>query len=593
MSADADPKPSVPMSDSPSPPHPNQLQGIGRLVSRWSIRNKISSGYGLALGVAILGTIAGLTVGNYYETRARERAEIVQEEGIVLSDLQVNVWQVRSHQQRLITTIDRPEQFEQQYDRYREHLNRTQALIAQVRAIPEDEAIAIAGFQTWLHAYQDTVSLYDRTLSASLVRLNPQQLSPEQRDLAQQVLIDFSNSQIAREFDRLSHDLSDIVTRAWIAEEGAKADLERAAVLRMQIIMASMVLSVALAILLAFSISRAISHPLQELTRVAQTVTRESNFNLQAAVVPADEVGQLATSLNQLIAQVKHLLAEQEAAARAQLVQHEKMSSLGRSIAGVAHEINNPVNFISGNLSHARDYVEDLLAMLQTYADAIPDPPSAVRRKAEDLELDFVREDVRQVFDAMSFGAERIQHIVASLKDFSRLDEAEATPVDVRDCLESTLTILQNRFKRGPLLQRDYSDIPPVRGYTGLLYQVFMNLIANALDALESEGGNDGRSPQITISTERLDETFVQVRIADNGSGIAPEHQAKIFDTFFTTKPRGVGTGLGLAIARQIVEDKHRGKITCTSTPGRGTEFAIALPIYEAAGGFESPGGED
>jgi two-component system, NtrC family, sensor kinase len=180
----------------------------------------------------------------------------------------------------------------------------------------------------------------------------------------------------------------------------------------------------------------------------------------------------------------------------------------------------------------------------------------------------------------MKVGAERTREIVRSLKDFSRLDEGEAQLVELHACLDSTLLILNNRFKNGISLVRSYGEIPAIPGYTGLLYQVFMNLLSNAIDAVEEKAAkNPGFLPEITIITERCQDNWVIVRIADNGSGISPENLDKIFETFFTTKPRGVGTGLGLAIAYQIVVEKHQGKITCESELDRGTEFALTLPI--------------
>jgi signal transduction histidine kinase len=179
----------------------------------------------------------------------------------------------------------------------------------------------------------------------------------------------------------------------------------------------------------------------------------------------------------------------------------------------------------------------------------------------------------------MTVGADRTREIVRSLKDFSRLDDGEAQLLELHACIDSTLLILNNRLKNSINLVRSYGEIPPIPGYTGLLYQVFMNLLSNAIDALEEKSAkNPEFLPEITITTECLQNNLVIVRIADNGSGISAENQKKIFETFFTTKPRGIGTGLGLAIAYQIVVEKHQGKITCQSELNQGTEFVLALP---------------
>ncbi|WP_086762516.1 ATP-binding protein [Nostoc sp. 106C] len=353
----------------------------------------------------------------------------------------------------------------------------------------------------------------------------------------------------------------------------------------MQIIASSILLSAAIAILLALFTSRTITRPVQELTQMAQRVIKESNFGLQTPVTTTDEIGILGTAFNQVLQRVKSLLEEQKAAAirqqqsqEAQLVQSEKMSSLGRMVAGVAHEINNPVNFIYGNLEPAIQHVDDLLELLRIYHLEVSNPPLAVQEYASEIDVEFVEEDLPKVLQSMKFGADRVRQIVLSLKNFSRLDEAEAHAVNLHECIDSTLLILNNRLKKGITVERTYGDIPNIEGFAGSLYQVFMNIINNALDALEAKQ-NPQDSLKIAIATKRQDNNWVVIRIADNGSGIAPEDQAKIFETFFTTKPRGVGTGMGLSISHQIVVEKHGGQLSCKSEVGSGTEFIISLPI--------------
>jgi signal transduction histidine kinase len=280
------------------------------------------------------------------------------------------------------------------------------------------------------------------------------------------------------------------------------------------------------------------------------------------------------------------LLAELEAEKEAQLFQSEKMASLGRTLADVAHELNNPINFIYGNLDPAKDYILDILALLETYEAEISNPPAPVREHSDEIDLDFVKEDLPKLVHSMKVGAERARDIILTLKNFSRLDDSAPHPVVLHECIESSLMILNNRLKKDNKLVRKYGEIPAVEGYMGLLYQVFMNILSNAIDALEENpASQDGK--QIAISTE-LDSDWVVVRIADNGAGIAPDKQDNIFNTFFTTKPRGVGTGLGLSISRQIVEKKHGGRITFRSSPGAGTEFAIGLPVKQPTGSVQS-----
>ncbi|MEH2303946.1 sensor histidine kinase [Nostoc sp.] len=274
---------------------------------------------------------------------------------------------------------------------------------------------------------------------------------------------------------------------------------------------------------------------------------------------------------------------------QAQLVQAEKMSSLGQLVAGVAHEINNPVNFIYGNLKYTKDYTQCLLKLVLLYQQFYANPVPEIKEYIEEIELDFLLDDLPKILDSMQVGAERISEIVLSLRNFSRLDEAGMKKVDIHHGLDSTLLILQNRFKNSvehPEIKvvKNYGNLPLVDCYAGQLNQVFMNIISNAIDALESH--NDKRviaeihaSPnKITITTEII-ETNCVVRIADNGSGMTEAVKERLFDPFFTTKPVGKGTGLGLSISYQIVVEKHRGRLKCVSEPGQGTEFWIEIPL--------------
>jgi signal transduction histidine kinase len=280
--------------------------------------------------------------------------------------------------------------------------------------------------------------------------------------------------------------------------------------------------------------------------------------------------------------------------AQTQLIQSEKMSSLGQLIAGVAHEINNPVNFICGNLRYVAEYAQNLLHLLQNYQKFLPVVPPELESELDNIDLEFIIEDLPKLLDSMKLGTSRIVEIVQSLKNFSRHDEAEMKAVNIHDGIDGTLMILHHRLKadiRRPAIEivKDYAKLPPIECYPGQLNQVFMNILANAIDALEeslvighwSLAPNESQMtlPTITIRTQAVDKEWVVIRIADNGPGMKEEVIRRIYDPFFTTKDIGKGTGLGMAISYQIVVDKHGGILKCRSQPGEGTEFWIQIPL--------------
>jgi PAS domain S-box-containing protein len=278
---------------------------------------------------------------------------------------------------------------------------------------------------------------------------------------------------------------------------------------------------------------------------------------------------------------------------QAQLVQKEKMASLGQLVAGVAHEINNPVSFIYGNLAPAREYAQDLLDLVELYQRYYPEPAPEIIEQIEQIEPDYIAEDFPQLLNSMQDGAERITQIVLSLRNFSRLDEKELKWVDIHEGIDSTLLILQHRLKQQPhrseiQVFKQYENLPRIECYSSQLNQVFMNILSNAIDALEMRdeeckqiAGSHTHDaiPMIWICTEVVESNRVIIHITDNGLGITPDAQERLFDPFFTTKPPGKGTGLGLSISYQIVVERHRGKLWCHSTPEQGTEFMIELPI--------------
>jgi signal transduction histidine kinase len=382
--------------------------------------------------------------------------------------------------------------------------------------------------------------------------------------------------------------------------------------------------ALAVAIILGFYTSRWITRPILRLS-VASRAIAAGNLDQRVEAKGIQELSSLSLSFNEMAGQLRdsfNALEESNAElenrvqqrtyelsqnnrqlqttleelhqTQTQMVQSEKMSALGQMVAGVAHEINNPVNFIHGNLNHVEEYTEELVTLLQRYQNYYPHPPQELQEAVEDADLAFLLTDLVKMLQSMKVGTERIREIVLSLRNFSRLDEAEFKAVDIHEGIDNTLVILRHRFKaraERPEIQviKNYGQLPLVECYAGQLNQVFMNILSNAIDAFEES--NQGKSFEeiaakpntLWLNTAVTGQGTVQITIADNGPGIAETVRTRLFNPFFTTKAVGKGTGLGLSISYQIIAEKHGGQLSCHSTPGQGAKFIIEIPICQSA----------
>lgn len=588
-----------------------------------SIAKKIGYGYALAIGIAILGTSIGLAASEYYQKKAQQRLELANTQEHIFDSLQNYVLELQSHPQELVAVLDDSIWFQYETSKFKNDLKKTRELLSEIEGFTNSYSGDLLAkkptrIKNILEDYQRTIDSYSELVESLWQQIEPLNLKLEEIPRAkQQVLAAMAGEdalKIRTNFEKLSESLTRINVKAEIQQKSAYSELQQVQTWRVWFIIISMALSVAIATFLAVRTSRAIASPLEVLTNIAEKVTLESNFNLKATINSRDEVGLLANSLNQLIAWVGEYTQELELAretleervetrtaelkealkhlreTQAQLIQTEKMSSLGQMVAGVAHEINNPVSFVYGNLNYAWEYSQQLLEIVELYHQHYPNPSEEIQECLEELDLEFIKEDLPKVLASMKQGSNRIATIVKSLRTFSRLDESEFKPADINEGIDSTLMILEHRLKFQPnypeiKIIKEYGSLPLINCYAGQLNQVFLNLIANAIDAIDEH--NQGRTEEeiqtnpskITINTQLLDNKWINIAIADNGTGISEEVKAKLFDPFFTTKPVGKGTGLGLSISYHIIVEKHGGKIEFDSSVGAGTKFVVQIPI--------------
>ncbi|WP_330911011.1 sensor histidine kinase [Nostoc sp. UHCC 0870] len=571
----------------------------------------------------LIGTVSGSLIAYYYEINAYKQLSLSYQQQYLLKDLENGVTRARLHPQRLVSVLEDSVWLEFEKNRFLEDINRINNQLSKLEDFinhnPHDLALDYQIFQNLLNKYRKTTELYSYNIKIlwGEIESNRSNTLPLYKLLNALKKKDSIN--LAVEFEKQSDELIHMIVHAEKQKQRANRSFNYAKNLRLQLISISVLLSTAIAATIALLTSNLIARPLQVVTKISRKITQESNFQLRANVSSKDEIGTLANSLNQLVEwvgdytealeiarqtleerveertqelQEAHHTLEERVEERThelqiilkelqetqgQLIQTEKMSSLGQMVAGIAHEINNPVNFIYGNIECADNYIKDLVHLVDLYQQQYPEPDYIITETIEEIDLNFISKDLLNILSSMKIGAQRIREIVLSLRNFSRLDEAEMKEVNIHEGIDNTLLILNHRLKSQIEVIKNYGELPHVECYPAQLNQVFMNIISNAIDALLDY--TDQNNKKILISTRKIGKNQIQVEIVDNALGIPPEMIKKLFDPFFTTKSVGKGTGLGLSICYQIIE-KHQGKIEVFSELNQGSKFIISLPIY-------------
>jgi len=609
-----------------------------------SIYTRISLGYIGAIAVGFAGSILGMVIADYYQGKSIEQLYDAQRQSQLFDELQSHVSYLEFQGLRLDAF---PDSYQERYRRLAQFRTSARKVVWTIDEIfqfidhhPQWLADDPKKMRDLLQQYREVNQLY-QTRVLELFEDTSIHVKPEEAEHLRRELSLINRSGVVTTLNEFYQDVEQLRHRAQLQEMQSGAAMEEIQGLEKLMIVISMFLSSLISFILAWRTTRSIAAPIAQAAEIAQLAARDEDYSLRVPIVINDEVGQLANSINYFIERVDLRTQQLKTSARnayakntelqaaltelaqtqSQLVQTEKMSSLGQMVAGIAHEINNPVSFIYGNISHAQDYVGDLLGLLNAYRHRFPDDQE-LNTLAEELDLDFITDDLLKLLTSIAIGADRIREIVQSLRTFSRLDEATIKEVDIHAGIESTLLLLTSRLKAGIgdqdiLVIKDYGDLPLVECYANQLNQVILNLLVNAIDTLEDayhqgkwsaaldellipevahnsrEPGeiNDSENaetfleshripqPCVVIQTRCVSNQWVEITVQDNGLGIPEAAQPKLFDPFFTTKDVGRGTGLGLSICYKIITETHQGNLSFQTKAGQGTTFRIQIPI--------------
>ncbi len=563
-----------------------------------STSQKIAYGYGIAIGISVIGTTIGLVVGDHYHHQAGKQAEIAQKQKDLLTQLDREVLALRSHPQRLMRVFGDAIWFDFERSSFLGYVSRIKALSSELNAFislhPRNLAVEAPELQNLAQNYITSTSDYTTWIESFWRQVNPGNLRPQEIQTAQQNLLQSMRTQTALavevKFERLAEDLSRIIQIAQAQQNQAEKQLESSEVLRMQILIVSMLVSILIATALAWYTSRAIAKPIEATTQIAQRVTQESRFDLQVLVTSKDEVGLLAVSLNQLITWVGKYTQElqnknnelatalkQVKIIQKQMVVQEKLASLGNLTAGIAHEIRNPLNFIN----NFADLSKELTQELKTVIDQ-----NQPKLSAEDFAyLQELLTDLEQNVTIINHHGQRAESIVSNMLLHSSGGEGKREATDINKLLAESVNLSYHgmRAKDTTFNVKIESNYDDMIGFIEIIPQdlnrVFLNIINNACYAVHQKQiqSNETFSPLLRIQTKNLDQQ-IEIRIYDNGGGVPSSVMEKIFNPFFTTKPPGEGTGLGLSLSHDIVVQKHQGEIKIETQEGSYTEFIIILP---------------
>ena len=568
----------------------------GQILGVLPIAQKIGYGYALVLGMITLGTLAGLGIGEYYQYQTQKYLNEVVTQRELFERIQDKTLHIGLHILNLPIALGSSQVLYAESKELLEDIEDVEKTILQVqKTLPKLTGVHNKEDQEYQLLLNHSLKIirYHRLMLPHLLQsVDEWQEDPNQFDAIRLNLLK-QNTDVVQQIMAINDRLEKLVDLFDEKEANFLANNPNADLIRLKIILASMCLSALVGIFLASLTSRAIAQPIEKVTEITQEVANSQNFNLRVPITSQDEIGSLGQSINYLIADIANYTAELQST-QSQLIHTEKMSTLGQMVAGVTHEINNPINFIHANIHYAEGYLQSLLELVELYQAEYSTPSHLIETHMAEIDLEFLAEDLPKVIGSIKVGADRIREIVVSMRNFSRLDESQTQYADINQGIDSTLIILSYRLKAGIDVVKEYGEIPLIECYPSQLNQVFMNIIANALDALEEKNSlcnisstevshqidklDYSYKPTITIITEKTLDDHVMIKIKDNGPGMSEAVQQQIFEAFFTTKTTGKGTGLGLAICGQILE-KHQGKIQVNSQLGEGTEFMITLPV--------------